>query len=58
MTTLLYRGQAYTSQRNTATKPSVELTYRQQHYIASRELVRAEMQEHPKLVYRGVSYIK
>ena len=58
MTTLLYRGQAYTSQRSAAVKPCVELTYRQQHYITSREIVRAEMQEHPTLVYRGVSYVK
>ncbi|MAV55022.1 MAG: hypothetical protein CMJ28_03610 [Phycisphaerae bacterium] len=58
MTTLHYRGQAYISQPNSVVKPCVQLTYRQQHYITSRQIVRAEMQEHPTLVYRGVSYVK
>ncbi|QNJ32699.1 hypothetical protein SynPROS91_02346 [Synechococcus sp. PROS-9-1] len=39
-------------------QPRIQLTYRNQHYITSRELVRAEMQEHQTLVYRGVSYAK
>ena len=58
MTTLLYRGQAYVMRKPSEDQPRIQLTYRNQHYITSRELVRAEMQEHQTLVYRGVPYAK
>ncbi len=58
MTNLLYRGQAYVMRKLSDDQPRIQLTYRSQHYITSRERVRAEMQEHQTLVYRGVSYVK
>jgi hypothetical protein len=56
MTTLLYRGQAYATPKTSDVKACIELTYRHEHYNTCRELVKAEMQEHPTLTYRGVSY--
>ena len=58
MTTLHYRGQAYATRKPSDVKACVELTYRHEHYNTCRELVRAEMQEHPSLTYRGVDYSK
>ncbi len=58
MTTLHYRGQAYATREPSDAKACVELTYRHEHYNTCRELVRAEMQEHTSLTYRGVSYSK
>ena len=58
MTTLHYRGQAYATRESSEAKACVELTYRHEHYNTCRELVRAEMQEHPTLTYRGISYTK
>ncbi len=58
MTTLHYRGQAYATRESSKTKACVELTYRHEHYNTCRELVRAEMREHPTLTYRGISYTK
>ena len=55
MTNLLYRGQAYVMRKLSDDQPRIQLTYLSQHYITSRERVRAEMQEHQTLVYRGVS---
>lgn len=58
MSTLLYRGQAYTIHQSPVAKSCVELTYRHEHYNSCREQVRAEMYQHPALTYRGVSYSK
>ena len=58
MTTLHYRGQAYATRESSEAKACVELTYHHEHYNTCRELVRAEMQEHPALTYRGISYTK
>ena len=58
MTTLHYRGQAYAIRKPSDVKACVELTYRHEHYNTCRELVRAEMQEHPSLTYRGIAYSK
>ena len=56
MSTLLYRGQAYATPKTSDVKACIELTYRHERYNTCRELVKAEMQEHPTLTYRGVSY--
>ena len=58
MTTLHYRGQAYATRMPSRVKACVELTYRHEHYNTCRDLVRAEIQEHPSLTYRGVAYTK
>ena len=58
MTALLYRGHTYGANPTASAKKCVELTYRHEHYNTCRELVRAEMQEHPTLTYRGISYTK
>ena len=58
MTTLHYRGQAYATRKPSDVKSCIELTYRHEHYNTCRELVRAEMQEHPSLTYRGIAYSK
>ena len=58
MSTLLYRGQSYAVQQTSAAKSCVELTYRHEHYNTCREQVRAEMQQHPVLIYRGIRYSK
>ena len=55
MTTLLYRGQAYTQNTSGNQKPLVQLTYRR-HTYQSRK---AEAQAHVpqvQLTYRGVRY--
>ena len=54
MTALIYRGQTYTSHPTVAPKPSVELTYRREHYNARRKQAARDL--HPQLAYRGVSY--
>ncbi len=58
MSTLLYRGQAYTIHESPVAKSCVELTYRHEHYNSCRDQVRAEMYQHPSLTYRGISYFK
>tara|TARA_B100000482_G_scaffold190714_1_gene174365 strand:+ start:178 stop:351 length:174 start_codon:yes stop_codon:yes gene_type:complete len=55
MTTLLYRGHAYTQNTSGNQKPLVQLTYRR-HTYQSRQ---AEAQAHVpqvQLTYRGVRY--
>ena len=58
MSTLFYRGQSYVAHHPSAAESCVELTYRHEHYNTCREQVRAEMQEHPVLSYRGSRYFK
>ena len=58
MSTLLYRGQSYAAHQPSAAKSCVELTYRHEHYNTCREQIRAEMQQHPVLSYRGIRYSK
>ena len=55
MTTLLYRGQAYTQNTVGNQKPLVQLTYRRHTYQARQVEANAHVPQ-VQLTYRGVCY--
>ena len=57
MTTLLYRGQAYTQNTVGNQKPLVQLTYRRHTYQASQVEANAHVPQ-VQLTYRGVCYCR
>tara|TARA_B100000131_G_scaffold261065_1_gene257074 strand:+ start:118 stop:291 length:174 start_codon:yes stop_codon:yes gene_type:complete len=57
MTTLTYRGKAYTQNKEASKKKLVELTYRSSVY-KSRQNAASSSNETANLSYRGISYKK
>ena len=55
MTTLLYRGQAYTQNTSGNQKPLVQLTYRRHTYQSRQAEAHAHVPQ-VQLTYRGVRY--